>query len=544
LWLLILVAGGCATPSSPTGGPPDKEGPHIVNTEPKTGTTNFSGRSITLHFSEFVNRSSLRPAIVVEPDIGIDFKIDWGRKSASIVFDDDIPDLTTLIITVGTDFKDTHGNGMAKPYKVAVSTGPEIDKGKLFGRVVNAKTGKGDEDQKILLYRAPVDLTQRANYIASTDTSGQFQFSYLRVGKYKAFWVDDRNRNKKWDPENERAQPFSKEFINLSKSGSDSTGIDSTRSDSAATDSLGVIYYTTVDTTRPRLDGVGLFSSQRLRMRFSENIQLTDSTKMNITDTTGTVLGSVYPLYIEPDQPFILFAHSRQPLQPSASYSIALKGVVDDAGNPVKKFSQTFTGSSQEDTTKQRIVKRNSLSGYYPSDPIAITYAKPIEDPAIRDSLKIVEGKEMVKKWPNVEIKRNIFRILPKDTWKDGIEYQVQVWDPLINDYRSFEPQIWHDSQMGSLHVMLEDSTAKNIRLRVENEESDIVRDTLFNGEVEISKLPPLKYKVIAYQDQNSNGSWDFGQISPFVKPEPYFIQTQVPVKQGLTGDLTIVFSN
>lgn len=558
LWLSFLLFWGCATPSSPTGGPPDKEGPKIVETEPKTGTTNFSGRSITLHFSEFVSRSSLRPAIVVEPDIGINYKLDWGRKSASLVFEDDIPDLTTLIITVGTDFKDMNSNKMAEPYKVAVSTGPEIDKGKLFGRVINAKTGKGDEGQRILLYRVPVDLSERANYIASTDTSGKFQFDYLRQGKYKAFWVDDRNRNKIWDQQQERAQPFNQEFVQLAKAEGDSLGaVDSTRIDSTGidsigtdstkavvSDSLGVVYYTAVDTTAPRLDGVGLFSSRRLRMRFSENIELSDSVKINITDTTGTLQGGAYPLYIEPDQPFVLFAHSEDALNPDSSYSIDLKGITDQSGNPVEKFTQAFTGSAQEDTTQQRIVKRNNLSGYYPTDPIEVTYAGPIQDPVIRDSLRIVEGDSLIKKWPNVETKRNVLRILPRDTWKGGTQYEVRVWDPIIGDYRKFQPKIWHDSQMGTLHAMLKDSTIKNVRLRVENGESEVYRDTVFTGEVEIANLPPLNYKVTAYQDLNSNGKWDFGQVSPFVKPEPYFIQTQVPVKEGLTGDLTIVFPN
>ncbi|MDZ7681119.1 MAG: Ig-like domain-containing protein [Fodinibius sp.] len=132
LLVLILLAGSCATPSSPTGGPPDKTGPAITNTEPETGTTNFSGRSIILHFSEFVERSSLRESIVVEPDIGIEYDLDWGRKSVEIVFSRDIPDLTTLIVTVGTQFQDRNGNKMSKPQEIAVSTGPEIDKGKTL----------------------------------------------------------------------------------------------------------------------------------------------------------------------------------------------------------------------------------------------------------------------------------------------------------------------------------------------------------------------------------------------------------------------------
>lgn len=526
---VALLFSACATPSSPTGGPRDEEGPTIVRTEPETGTTNFSERRIVFHFSEFVERSSLPQAIVVEPDIGIEYELDWGRKSVEVVFTREIPDSTTLIVTIETDLQDTNGNDMASPHKTAVSTGPEIDEGKLFGRVIDAGTGEGNEDQRILLYREPVDLTRTANYIASTDTSGSFQFEYLSPGRYKAFWVDDRNRNKIWEPEQERAQPFNREFMELAKAGEDT---------------LGTIFVTAVDTTKPVLQGVGLFSSQRMRMRFSENIQLTDSSALTVTDTLGNALTEAVPLYVTPDDPFVLFAHSEQALSESQSYSLDTRGIVDEAGNGVAEYSQTFTGSAQEDTTIQRIITRNNLTGYYPADTVEVIYAKPIEEPIIRDSLKVVEGSELVESWPRVEIRDNILKIAPDTLWQEKMDYELRIWDPIIEDYRKLQPRIWNKSQLGNLHVATEDTTGEeDIVLQIRNEESDIRRDTVFTGEAEIGSLPALNYTVIAYRDQNGNGQWDFGQVSPFRAPEPYFIQREVPVEEGMTGDLTISFS-
>lgn len=528
LLLLVLVGlGSCATPSSPTGGPPDNEGPVIIETEPTTGTTNFSDQTIILHFSEFVNRSSLNQAIVVEPDIGISYELDWGRKSVKLEFDKAIPDTTTLIVTIGTEFQDMNGNAMETPQKIAVSTGPEIDEGQLTGQVISAQSGEGNEGQRILLYRDPVDLTQQADYIASTDTGGVFQFSYLRQGTYKAIWVDDRNRNKTWEPEQERAQPFAQEQIELAK---------------AQSDTIGTIFITEVDTTFPNLQGVGLFSSQRMRMRFSEDIQLTDSASITVTDTLGNHFADADPLYIQPDEEFILFAHSERPLAETSSFQVELEGIVDQSGNAQRNSTPTFTGSTQEDTTQQRIITRNNLSGYFPEDPVEVIYAKPIDNSSIRDSLRIIEGTEMVEEWPHVEISQNILRILPNQQWQDGIDYEMRIWDPIIEDFRSFQPTIWHTSQMGELSITARDSTLQNIRLSIENEESDILRDTSFSRSIEITELPALSYKVTAFQDRNKNGSWDPGRVEPYVKPEPFFIQTNVPVKQAMTGELTISF--
>ena len=523
----MIIAIACATPSSPTGGPPDKQGPKIIKTIPETGTTNFSKRSIELYFSEFVNRGSLNQAIVIEPGIGISYELDWGRKSVAIEFDRAIPDSTTLIVTVGTDFEDTNGNGMSEPQKVAVSTGPEIDDGSLVGRIRNAETGEGGEGNRILLYREPIDLTQEADYIAATDTGGTFKFSYLRQGTYKGFWVEDRNRNKIWDRQRERAQPFNQEFIELSK---------------GATDTLGTVYKTSVDTTKPILQGIGLFSSQRLRMRFSENITLTDSVNIAITDTLGTLWGKGYPLYIQPGERFVLFAQSVKPLSEASSYSLKLTGIEDEAGNSLAKTDQNFTGSAQEDTTQQRIIQRNQLSGYYPTEPFKITYAKPIDGPTIRDSLKVVEGDTLIEKWPNVKVQQNILTLNPKKQWKDGLSYEIRVWDPKIEDYRKFEPEIWHQSQMGVLDASAEDSTVENIHLQIFNEESGITRDTTFSDSVTVRNLPPQNYTVVGYQDKNGNNEWDFGQVDPFKAPEPFFIQQDVPVKKNMTGELSIIF--
>src|SRR5699024_9313182 len=223
-------------------------------------------------------------------------------------------------------------------------------------------------------------------------------------------------------------------------------------------------------------------------------------------------------------------------LQEEQSYAINLGGIVDEFGNKLVETNQQFSGSAQEDTTQQRIITRNNLNGYYPSDPLGVIYAKPIDGREIVDSLKVIEGSELVEDWPKVSVQRNVLRVSPDPEWKSGTSYEFRIWDPIIEDYRKLNPTIWHASQMGSLKVTAEDSTRQNIHLQIRNEESGIIRDTVFTGSVEVSSLPPLNYKVTAYQDLNENEKWDHGHLDPYEKPEPYFIQLDVPVKKGLTA--------
>ena len=528
---LCLWAWSCATPTGPTGGPADKEGPEIVETHPETGTVNFDGREIGLEFSEFVDRNSLNNAITIEPDVGLSYSLNWGRKSVAIEFASSLPELTTIIVTIGTELRDVNGNKLAAPRKIAVSTGPEIDEGSLRGKILDAQTGKGDEGQRVLLYRTPFDLSQKADYIAETDTSGTFQFSYLRQGEYKAFWLDDRNRNKIWDRERERAQPFLRETVTLEK---------------AESDTLSPLYLAPADTVSPELQGVGLFSSRRLRLRFSENITLREQTTVSITDTLGAQASEAYPLYIPPNDPYVLFVQSREALASEQSYLMQVKHISDLLGNITDSTAYRFTGSSQQDTTEQRVVGRRYSAGIYPDEAIEVIYAAPVERGPALDSLKIVKGTELLTDNRGLEAVRNRLMIKPEGRWEQGLDYELRIWDPIQTDYIAFSPEIWFENRQGKLNIILEDTisaatdNSNIITLKVESGERGVMADTTFSGSVTVDQLPPISYTVKAFRDRNGNGKWDHGIVDPFRAPEPYVVRTDIPVKSGFTADLSI----
>ena len=531
--IIILCAGlfwliSCATPSTPTGGPADKTGPQVVLTQPESGTTQFSGKSFRFYFDEFISRSSVPNAITVEPDLGIDFDVSWKRKEMRIEFERSFPDSTTVIIKLGTELSDTRGNRMERPVTLAVSTGDIIDEGEISGRVLNANNGRGAADQKILLYRQPFNFNERATYEAQTDTGGAFRFTYLAEGRYRALLVDDRNRNKIWDQENETAHPFFRQTISLEKAGKDT---------------LDVIYTTQVDSIAPTLQGVGLFSVNRMRLRFSENMFLQEEAEVVITDSLGQAYTTAYPLYISPAEEYVVFAQSEAPLEENMDYKLDLIGFTDNAGNRVSTQAFSFTGTAQEDTTQQRVISANGKNGLLQDEIFQVTYAAPIAEPNVTDSLVVVEGQVDFDDWPEIRTNRNKLYIAPQQEWIAGVDYQFLVWNPKTQRRKLIEPEVWDSTEYGGVEINLNnvDSNAVHILKLLEPGGTERVF-TKFNDSTDIPGLPPLSYTLILYRDDNGNEMWDRGSVIPYRAPERYYVQPNLKVQEGFTSEVNITF--
>ncbi len=527
--VLIVLYWACATPKSPTGGPPDELGPTVISTKPETGTVNFEGRTFEFTFSEWVNRSSVEKELIVEPDLGLEYETKWKRKTFIVEFTEELPEETTIILTLGAKLTDISSNRMGEPVRLAVSTGDEIDSGEITGQIRDAETGEVKVGQRVLLYRFPATFQDKATYVAETDTGGTFRFQYLREGRYQMLAVEDRNLNKAWEPQRETARPFRQDIFTLAKE---------------QKDTLDVMYWFSSDTTRPVLQAVGLLSSYRLRLRFSEEVVYTDSVDIVITDTLGNPSGDTFPLYVSERDPFIGFAYNREGTLPTEQYKVEISGITDRAGNPAVGLESAFSGSAQSDTVRQRIHSTNAGAGLFPETAFEVSYTGPITQRPVIDSLVVAEGEVTFDDWPNLRVQNNRLIIPPQDRWIDGTDYQFLVWNPATNRRQMFNPEIWTDIKLGGIEVRVPDTDSlSTYHLILENQESNIRIDTTFSQLLSLDDLPPLAYKLKIFEDLNGNGEWDYGSIDPFRTPEPYYVQQTVNVQQGFTSEVIISFN-
>jgi len=528
LLILALLVKSCATPVAPSGGEPDRTGPVVESTTPANGTTNFSGREVRFHFDKFIDRNSFRQNISVEPDLGIEFDISFSRRSGVIEFTNPLPENTTIVIQAGTEITDTNRNRMDRPHVLAISTGDVLDDGVITARVLDAETGRGESGRRVLLYREPYDLSERANYLAISDTSGTVQFGYISEGTYKAFWLNDVNRNRIWDRERERAQPFYVETVTVAQG--DSVNI-------------GTLFVSIPDTLAPRIEGVGLLSERRLRLRLSEEIEFSNTSNFSVQDTLGNEFTKAWPLFISDSDPEVLFAQSETALPETETFTLVPEGFTDAAGNDLRVDFSPFTGSAEPDTTFLRTFAHNSGSGLFPNEALEITYTKFIDDNAVVDSLQIVTGESVISDWEFIEVERNILRIMPDETWEGGTRYQFRVWNPYEEEREQIEPEIWQRNQLGSIEITLQNSNPDYLsHLTITDEANSIRIDTTFTSSIEIENLPPLTFKAKVFEDINGNGRWDTGNVDPYNRPEPYALQRSIPVREGFTSEVELVY--
>ena len=529
---LALLIIRCATPTQPSGGEPDTTGPSIIETQPEDGTVNFDGDEIIFEFDDYIDRGSFEQAFSIQPELGIEYDVSWSRRTATVSLETELPDTTTIVFGLSTDLTDMNNNAMESSFQLAISTGPDIDEGEITGFIIDGNDGTGMEQERVLLYRLPYDIETAADYIAEADEDGSFSFQYLREGTYKAFWVDDRNRNRTWDPPREAAQPFSKETVDLEAGGSED---------------FGTLFIQQVDSIPPELIGVGLYNPERLRLRFDEGIEISDTTDITVTNEDGDPLHSAMPLYVEPGNQSVMFARSENPLDPDENHLLDLHDIYDSEGNPAIFAADPFSGSDEPDTTLQRLIRHDTQHGIREDEPLRFRFADAIDPEQdshrmIQDSLDVVVTDTAITGWEHTEIDRNFLYVYPDQQWQEAESYTIRLWNPGRMARRDFDPVIWYEDDLGELELIVEEPSSEDAvhEFEVINEEGQRVKRGNFHESTILEGLAPGQYTVKVYEDENRDGRWQAGSVEPFRPPEPYYVESEITVESGLTGQVMI----
>ena len=533
LVLLLFSLLSCATPLAPTGGPMDKEGPSIIRTVPQNLRTGVNSQRVEIEFSKYVNRNSLSSNLQIEPDIGIDYELSWKKKTLFIDFESPLPDSTTLLITLGNKVSDTRNNAMGASEVIAFSTGDQIDKGGLIGKVLNSETGKGLEGKEVFLFPNTYDLQKKALYRTETDTGGTFRFNYVRETEYSIVHFEDRNRNKIWDSSLESAHAFNTRSVNVQN---------------GVIDTLASIYIMEADTIRPEVLGVGLLSSSRLRIRFSEALVNEFTGQITLEAGFSETEFSAIPLYIAPADPSIVLAQSSRPLVQDSTYELRVRGFEDFFGNTMEPFTQELIGSGATDTTIQRFigVRPEGLLGM--RDSVELQYAAPIRNAAIIDSLRIVEGVVERDSWSKSIVKSNRVVLYPDLEWSDGVDYQFLAWNPrtqrrVLAPFSVSGPSNWGAIELVKMIGPNDSLSTETVTYELRTQEGRLLKQGQFVERIQIDSLIASTYNLRLYLDTNANQRWDEGSWVPYNKPESLIIRRSIIIQPGFSSTIRFNFN-
>ena len=198
----------CAEPSAPEGGPQDTQPPRIHSKKYSTPnpSTNFKDNQIILTFDEWVKLQDAYTQVVISPPLEKRPEIKIRNKSVVVEWKEVLKDSTTYIINFGDAVKDITEGNTAKNLKMIFSTGPYLDSLSCSGQIVDAETRAPKEEVWVMLYQNLADSMPKKEkpfYFTKTDKQGSFKLEYLKKGRYRIFALEDKNRDYKYNQNNE-----------------------------------------------------------------------------------------------------------------------------------------------------------------------------------------------------------------------------------------------------------------------------------------------------------------------------------------------------
>ncbi|MGA8265305.1 MAG: Ig-like domain-containing protein, partial [Ignavibacteriaceae bacterium] len=283
--LLLVLISACANQLPPGGGDIDKTPPEIVDVYPANGTTNFNDDHIELEFSEYITKSSLNDVLFISPAINGKLDFNWTGKSVDINFPEPLKKNATYVVTIGTDVEDYNNkNKMKESYTFTFSTGNEIDRRTISGKVYNGKPS----GVMIFAYKKGTNdinpLKDKPDYISQAGNDGAYKIAGLAEGKYRLFAIRDKYKDLLYQPSQDEYGCLSSD-VTLAKSDSSLSGIN--------------FMLTERDTIPPRLLSATMTDEHHLLVGFTKGIDSTliESGNFFLTDSTtnsNIMVGSAF----------------------------------------------------------------------------------------------------------------------------------------------------------------------------------------------------------------------------------------------------------
>ena len=591
-WLGIMVVAlciyACANRGYPEGGPKDETPPQVVEEVPLSYTTNFKAKRVNIYFDEFVQLNDINNKFIFSPPVKKDPKVSLKGKYVQVAIPDSLRENTTYSLDFADAIVDNNESNPLGFYRYVFSTGERIDTLELGGTVVNAESYEPVMGVLVALYEKQGDsipLKELPDYIARTDSSGNFRLTNLREGHYRVMAIEDANRDKMYTPESEMFAWMDTTVFPVVEP---ATRVDTfhviekiVEADTILRDSIVRTDYLAYGPSNlylrlflERLTQLYMVEDdrkEREQLNFIFSIPGENGLEVTLWDTLATE-----PL----PQDWYFKEHSAGNdtltlwIKDSTVYkkdtlNVILSYMRSDSTGQWERYSDTarYTfrakekkeGKSKkkdEDALKVEFLEiKSNISGDLDLGArLYLEFSRPINKSTL-DSIRVLEKVDTVYQlipFQVVEDSLRVRRVFVDAAWKAGGEYQLQIDSATIYDiYGRFNDKLEKkfkvrtEEYYGKIMVNVRGVDCPTIvqLYKAENGKSEngkrtynVVQSKVVeqDGEVVFPLLPEGKYCVRAILDRNGNGVWDTGLYLKHRQPEEIvYLRGEIAVKQN-----------
>ena len=591
-WFGIMVVAlciyACANRGYPEGGPKDETPPQVVEEVPLSYTTNFKAKRVNIYFDEFVQLNDINNKFIFSPPVKKDPKVSLKGKYVQVAIPDSLRENTTYSLDFADAIVDNNESNPLGFYRYVFSTGERIDTLELGGTVVNAESYEPVLGVLVALYEKSGDsipLKELPDYIARTDSSGNFRLTNLREGHYRVMAIEDANRDKMYTPESEMFAWMDTTVFPVVEP---ATRVDTfhviekiVEADTILRDSIVRTDYLAYGPSNlylrlflEKLTQLYLVEDdrkEREQLNFIFSIPGENGLEVTLWDTLATE-----PL----PQNWYFKEHSAGNdtltlwIKDSTVYkkdtlNVILSYMRSDSTGQWERYSDTarYTfrakekkeGKSKkkdEDAPKVEFLEiKSNISGDLDLGArLYLEFSRPINKSTL-DSIRVLEKVDTVYQlipFQVVEDSLRVRRVFVDAAWKAGGEYQLQIDSATIYDiYGRFNDKLEKkfkvrtEEYYGKIMVNVRGVDCPTIvqLYKAENGKSEngkrtynVVQSKVVeqDGEVVFPLLPEGKYCVRAILDRNGNGVWDTGLYLKHRQPEEIvYLRGEIAVKQN-----------
>ena len=543
----FLLLSSCARQGAPTGGPKDTTPPRVDSlTSTPNYATRFQEKKIELRFDEWVTLSEVATQVVVSPPLRTKRVPDISLKGKTVIVEipenDTLRPNTTYTINFGNAIKDLHEGNPAKDLRFVFSTGDYIDSLNVAGIVIDAFKLEPVENVAVMLYddlSDSVTIKSKPFYFARTDKSGQFNIPNIRVGRFKAVAVDDKDQNLLWNGGDERLA-FLAEPLELG------------------------------DSARIKPLALRLFQDQPL-------LRSKDRVSRNFGQVKITYNGPPDTIALRSDPPGLRLIPEKQGDTLLVWYdrrdSVAWRLLADRDTIQVKSatraaFMKNHRCTWADDVAPSPETKSGRLRGRPTAAAPPVTGAKTVsQHPARRATLPFNFPIETVDttRWSIMQDSTPVtaFSVVPDSAsprsltlrldWRPEKFYLLTLLPGAVTDLygtsnadtlqRRFS--ILSEKQLGDLNLTLKDllpGTPYFLQLLngANVEEERRFRASAAEQRILFRQLPAATYTARLIEDRNGNGRWDAGRYFDRRQPEPLFQKALPPLRANWEVEATM----